>query len=91
MRTKASFTAQALTFSLLASYACGLFGGGVGVCVSDPVSFSFGLRVYCYSNYNESECSDYDSQQVNGAANWTFHSGQTCSDRDLTEGSNPWP
>jgi len=91
MQSRTPFTVNALALSLLASYACGLLGGGVGVCVSDPVTFSFGDRVYCYSDYTQSECSDYDQEQINGAANWTFHSGQTCADRDLVEGSNPWP
>jgi len=34
---------------------------------------------YCYDDWTEDECDDYDAQQVNGA-NWTFHSGDTCAD-----------
>ncbi len=55
-----------------------------GVCVSD---FNNSNRQYCYSNFDKSECDDYNSQQVNGA-NWFFHGGQTCADRGLSEGSN---
>ena len=77
--------------SLFFAAACGLVGlSSSGVCVSEPVSFSFGLRVYCYNDFDEDECRDYNAQNVNGAA-WVFHSGQTCGDRDLTTGSNAWP
>lgn len=74
-------------FALLTGYAC---GGGTGVCVSDAVEYTFGLRVYCYSDYTSDECAEYNNMQVNGA-NWSYHGGQTCADRDLDEGSNPWP
>lgn len=70
--------------------SCSLFGDKTGVCVSDAVSYTYGLRVYCYSDFDKSECAEYDDSEVNGAA-WFFHSGQTCADRDLEEGSNPWP
>lgn len=78
--------------ALMTLPACSLFGGGgeTGVCVSDAVDFTFGQRVYCYNDFDESECSDYDADEVNGAQ-WSFHSDQTCADRDLSEGSNPWP
>ncbi|MEM1118547.1 MAG: hypothetical protein AAF845_13850 [Bacteroidota bacterium] len=78
--------------SLLAvtTASCDLFGESTGACVSDAVSFSFGLRVYCNNNFDESECRARSADQVNGAS-WTFHGGQTCADRDLTEGSNPFP
>lgn len=80
------------TFGMLwVAAACGLFGlSGSGVCVSEPVSFSFGLRVYCYDDFSEDECRAYTADNVNGAA-WVFHSGQSCADRDLTSGSNAWP
>lgn len=65
-------------------------GGGVGTCVSDVVSYSFGDQVYCYDGWDESECDAYDADNVNGAS-WTFHGGQTCADRGLSEGSNSWP
>jgi len=68
-----------------------LTGSDEGCCQSSPVEFSFGLRVYCQNDFDEEECADYDRQQVNGAEQWTFHEGQTCEDRDLVEGSNPWP
>ncbi|MDH5548023.1 MAG: hypothetical protein OEZ43_20795 [Gammaproteobacteria bacterium] len=63
---------------------------GVGACQSEPVEYSFGLRVYCYSGWDKAECEANNSQQVNGAK-WYFHSGQSCEDRGLSEGSNPWP
>jgi hypothetical protein len=58
--------------------------------VSSAVEYSYGLRVYCYSNWTSDDCDNNDAENVNGAS-WTFHGGQSCSDRDLTEGSNPWP
>lgn len=75
---------------LLAGQACMLFGDGTGACVSDAVEYSFGLRVYCYSDFDKKECDSHNRNQVNGA-DWSFHEGQTCGDRDLDEGSNPWP
>lgn len=69
----------------------GLTGcGGLGVCVSEPVEFSFGLVVYCYDGWDRGDCSVNDDEQVNGAS-WEFHPGQVCDDRGLTEGSNDWP
>ncbi len=64
---------------------CGGGGGGDGVCTGYRSSIN---RTYCYSNFSSSECSDYNSQDVNGASPWYFYSGQTCSDRGLNEGSN---
>ncbi|MGQ9616681.1 MAG: hypothetical protein ACUVWJ_09835 [Spirochaetota bacterium] len=64
--------------------------GGTGCCVSDAVSYSYGDRVYCYDDWDKSDCEENDSEQVNGAG-WTFYRGQTCEDRDLVGGSNPWP
>lgn len=58
---------------------------GVGVCTGYSSSLN---RTYCYSNFSSSECSEYDSLDVNGASPWYFYSGQTCADRDLSEGSN---
>ncbi len=88
LRKRIPIAAVAVALAALASQAC---GGGTGACVSDTVEFTFGLRVYCYSNFSKGECSDYDAQQINGASNWFYHAGQTCGDRDLVEGSNPWP
>lgn len=79
-----------LLLLLLAVPACSLFGESSGVCVSEPVEFSFGLRVYCQNNFDKGECADWDDEQVNGAS-WSFHAGQTCADRGLEQGSNPWP
>ena len=70
--------------------ATGCDGNGVGACQSETVEYSQGLRVYCYDGWTRSECEDNDKQQVNGAS-WFFYSGQSCSDRGLDEGSNPWP
>ena len=61
-----------------------------GACVSSEVEYTYGFRVYCYNDWSRDECDDNDAQNVNGAS-WTFYAGQTCDDRDLVEGSNPWP
>lgn len=37
-------------------------------------------KTYCYDDYTEEECDDYDSQEVNGA-NWNFYPGETCAER----------
>ncbi|MCC6526799.1 MAG: hypothetical protein IT373_29390 [Polyangiaceae bacterium] len=63
---------------------------GVGACVSGPVSYSYGQRVYCYDDWDAAECDSNDDQHVNGAS-WSFYGGDTCWDRGLTSGSNPWP
>jgi hypothetical protein len=78
----------ALVLAVLTSAGC---GEDVGLCVSTPVEYTYGLRVYCYGdNWTQAECSDYNAQRVNGAE-WFFHSNQTCADRGLVDGSNPWP
>ena len=56
-----------------------------GACVSDISDLNI---QYCYSDYDESECTARNTQQVNGV-NWFFHGGQNCADRGLVEGSNP--
>jgi hypothetical protein len=65
-------------------------GDGVGACVSDPVDYQSGQRVYCYDGWDEADCDTNQAEQVNGA-DWTFYGGQECDDRDLTSGSNPYP
>ena len=86
-----STLATGTLIALVATAACGVVGlAGDGVCQSTPVEFSFGLVVYCQNDFSEDECSSYDNQGVNGAE-WAFHSGQTCQERDLEEGSNDWP
>jgi len=79
-----------LGFSLVAGVALlsGCAGGGVGACVSSPVSFYSFTSTYCYSNFSSTECSAYTTQDINGGAPWYFYSGQTCADRGLVEGSN---
>ena len=91
MRKKRSFllTGVAVACALGVS-GCDIFSSGVGACVSEPVEYTFGLRVYCYSEWDKTECTENDELNVNGAS-WTFYSGQSCEDRDLTDGSNPWP
>jgi hypothetical protein len=76
----------------LATASCDvLTGSSEGACVSDVVEFSqIGDRVYCYDSWDKSDCDANDADNVNGAS-WTFYEGQTCEDRGLTEGSNPWP
>ena len=65
-------------------------GDGLGACVSEPVDLAFGLVVYCYDGWDRSDCNANDDQRVNGA-DWEFHGGQECEDRDLETGSNDWP
>ena len=77
----------AAVFTALALAVC---GGGSGACVSDPVQYSFGLAVYCYGGWSSADCSVNNNNQVNGAS-WAFYSGQTCEDRNLTDGSNARP
>lgn len=89
-RTTLLFVAASCILLVMAAGSCNLFGEKTGVCVSDAVTYSYGQRVYCYSDFTEGECDEHDASEVNGAS-WSFHSGQTCADRDLDEGSNPWP
>ena len=60
-------------------------GGGVGVCTGYS---SYLNSTYCYSNYTKAECDERTAAGVNFVDTWYFHSGQTCSDRGLNEGSN---
>lgn len=75
-----------------AGLSCDLItGDDVGACVSDVVTYSqIGDKVYCYSDWSESECEANDRENVNGAG-WTFYGGDSCQDRGLAEGSNPAP
>lgn len=34
---------------------------------------------YCYDDWTEDECDDYDALGANDAS-WTFHAGSTCGD-----------
>jgi len=75
MRQRGSFVAAAVAVSfVLAVGGCDIFGPDSGACVSEPVQYTFGLRVYCYSDWTEDECSENDSQKVNGAG-WTHYGG----------------
>jgi len=56
----------------------------LGACVSDFTDLNI---QYCYSDFDESECTAQNTQQVNGV-NWFFHGGQSCADCGLVEGSN---
>ncbi len=87
-KKKRSTVLAALVLAVLTNVGC---AEALGLCVSTPVEFTFGLRVYCHDdNWTEAECADYNAQGVNGAS-WVFHSSQTCEDRGLVEGSNPFP
>ena len=77
--------------TIVAACGCGLLGlSGSGACLTPPVEYSFGLIVYCYTDWEEEECSEWNDERVNGSE-WIFHSGQTCEDRGLEDGSNDWP
>ncbi|NJD17675.1 MAG: hypothetical protein FIA95_00085 [Gemmatimonadetes bacterium] len=89
-RTAGLVVAAVAVLGVLLVGGCGIFGPGTGACVSDAVQYTYGLRVYCYSDWSKEDCSKNDDDNVNGAS-WTFHEGQSCADRDLTDGSNPWP
>lgn len=73
-------------FSILLFAAC----SGTGACVSDVRDLYSGSVVYCYDDFSKDECEDYDAQELN-TVGWTFYRGDTCDDRGLDEGSNPWP
>ncbi len=51
--------------------------GELGACEGWSDILSSG---YCYDDWTEDECDDYDAEGVNGA-DWHFHGGQTCSER----------
>ena len=59
-------------------------GNKEGVCTgySDLLN-----RTYCYDGWTESECKEYDKDEVNGAS-WNFYADQTCASRGLSVGSN---
>ncbi len=86
MKTKALAFA-AVAFALLGLSLAACITDGTGACISSPVSYSYGSRVYCYDGWDESDCDDNDSTRTNGAS-WTFYSGDTCEDHGLTNGSN---
>jgi len=90
MRTRSRVDFGALVLFLVYGAAACINPDKDGACVSGPVSYSFGVRVYCYSGWAKNECQAYNRDEVNGAS-WSFHSGQSCGDRDLDDGSNPWP
>lgn len=62
---------------LLAGIA--FFGGctsGVNACASGSSSSP---EFTCYQNFAESDCSTYNSENVNGGK-WTWYPGKTCAD-----------
>ncbi len=54
-------------------------GNKEGVCTGFSTTFN---KTYCYDGWTESECKEYDDEQVNGAE-WHFHEDQTCASRGL--------
>ncbi len=50
--------------------------GSVGACLGVNGIFD---NDYCYNNFDQSECSVYSGEGVNGAS-WSYHGGSTCSD-----------
>lgn len=59
---------------LLLGISC---GSKEGVCTACCGSSG---TTYCKDGWTESECMEWDKQQVNGVS-WTFHEGQTCASR----------
>jgi hypothetical protein len=70
------WTSLALTASSL-----GGCGGGTGACVGTGGVLSSPV---CKPDWSEAECSDWDSQGVNGAT-WAFYDGDACPDLGYTE------
>jgi hypothetical protein len=61
-----------VSVALLFASACAPLGACEGY--SDILGSS-----YCYDDWTEDECDDYDAEEVNGA-DWSFHPGDTCAD-----------
>jgi hypothetical protein len=61
-----------ISLSMFAASGC----APLGAC--DGTSGILGTY-YCYDDWTEDECDDYDALEVNDAR-WTFHAGLTCSD-----------
>jgi hypothetical protein len=61
----------ALTLAVMMLTGCGL-----GACTGYSSILN---RTYCYDDFTESECEDYDIEEVNGA-HWTFYPDEFCSD-----------
>jgi hypothetical protein len=51
-------------------------GASAGACLGVNGLFD---NNYCSNDLDESECSVYSDEGVNGAS-WSFHSGRTCGD-----------
>ena len=51
-------------------------GGSPGACLGVNGIFD---NDYCYNDFDQSECTVYSDEGVNGAS-WSFHSGRTCGD-----------
>lgn len=56
-------------------------GGGSGACVGTG-----GVQAspICKQDWDESECTDWDDQGINGAS-WSFHGGTSCEELGYTE------
>ncbi len=52
--------------------------GGTGLCVSTG-----GSPEECHEGWDESECQDWNSRQVNGAT-WTFYGSGTCAEQGFS-------
>ena len=74
---RASWLACAVTIAAL-SFAC-IGCNPLGAC--EGTSGILGTT-YCYDDWTEDECDDYDAEEVNDAR-WNFHAGETCSDLGL--------
>ncbi|MEE8408782.1 MAG: hypothetical protein V3T05_04180 [Myxococcota bacterium] len=73
-----------LVLSSMAMVLCGLVvtgcGAGTGACVGSGGVLS---SPECKPDWDESECADWNSQQINDAT-WTFHGGDGCEDLGYT-------
>lgn len=63
--------------AVLVGVAC---GGDRGACYGYSSILN---KTYCYNDWSQSECANYNSQGVNGAS-WTLAPGEMCSDLGYT-------
>jgi hypothetical protein len=77
---RARWMAVTLVLGQLMVGGCGSDSGACTGCCGPSDN------TYCKDDFSESECSDRNTQQVNGVS-WQFYAGQTCVGR----GTSPTP